>query len=61
MQERVGLMGRCFKVIKLRSMYQDAESRTGAVWAKKNDPRITPIDGLCVRQGSMNYHNFGMY
>lgn len=43
MQERVGLMGRCFKVIKLRSMYQDAESRTGAVWAKKNDPRITPI------------------
>lgn len=42
-QERVGLMGKSFNVIKLRSMYQDAEARTGAVWAQKNDPRITPI------------------
>jgi lipopolysaccharide/colanic/teichoic acid biosynthesis glycosyltransferase len=32
-QERVGLMGKSFNVIKLRSMYQDAEARTGAVWA----------------------------
>ncbi|MQS46073.1 sugar transferase [Companilactobacillus mishanensis] len=42
-QERVGLMGKSFNVIKLRSMYQDAEAQTGAVWAQKNDPRITPI------------------
>lgn len=30
-QERVGLMGKSFNVIKLRSMYQNAEARTGAV------------------------------
>ncbi|GEO48560.1 sugar transferase [Companilactobacillus kimchii] len=42
-QERVGFMGSTFNVIKIRSMYQDAEARTGAVWAQKNDPRITPI------------------
>ncbi|VDG32742.1 UDP-phosphate N-acetylgalactosaminyl-1-phosphate transferase [Lactobacillus plantarum] [Lactiplantibacillus mudanjiangensis] len=42
-QERVGLMGKNFKLIKLRSMYQDAEARTGAVWARKNDARITPV------------------
>lgn len=42
-QERVGLMGKSFNVIKLRSMYQGAEARTGAVWAQKNDPRITPV------------------
>lgn len=42
-QERVGRMGKNFNVIKLRSMYQDAEAKTGAVWAKKNDNRITPI------------------
>lgn len=42
-QERVGWMGKSFDVIKLRSMYQDAEARTGAVWAQKNDPRVTTI------------------
>lgn len=42
-QERVGLMGKSFNVIKLRSMYQNAEAWTGAVWAQKNDPRITPV------------------
>ena len=42
-QVRVGLNGKNFTVYKFRSMYQDAEARTGAVWATKNDPRITPI------------------
>lgn len=32
-----------FYIIKFRTMYQDAETRSGAVWATKNDPRITPI------------------
>ena len=36
-------MGKNFKVIKLRSMRNDAEAKTGAVWAKKNDPRVTPV------------------
>lgn len=40
-QVRVGLNDRQFTVYKFRSMYADAESRTGPVWAKKDDPRIT--------------------
>jgi lipopolysaccharide/colanic/teichoic acid biosynthesis glycosyltransferase len=32
-----------FEIIKFRTMYQDAESRSGAVWATSNDPRITPV------------------
>ena len=31
-----------FNIIKFRTMFQDAESHSGAVWATKNDPRITP-------------------
>ena len=42
-QRRVGLNGRVFTVYKFRSMYVDAEARTGAVWATKDDPRITPL------------------
>lgn len=41
-QERLGRGGRPFTVYKFRSMVRDAE-RYGAVWAGKNDPRITPI------------------
>lgn len=42
-QERVGYMGKNFDVIKLRSMRNDAEAKTGAVWAQKNDPRVTAV------------------
>jgi sugar transferase (PEP-CTERM system associated) len=42
-QNRVGFQGRVFKVLKFRSMYIDAEARTGAIWAQKDDPRITPV------------------
>lgn len=41
-QTRVGLHGKPFVLYKFRSMYADAEARTGAVWATKDDPRITP-------------------
>ncbi len=34
---------RRFTMYKFRTMYQDAEARTGAVLAQDNDPRITPI------------------
>lgn len=42
-QERVGYMGQPIKITKLRSMCNDAEKETGAVWAKKNDPRVTSV------------------
>jgi sugar transferase (PEP-CTERM system associated) len=42
-QQRVGLNDVPFTVLKFRSMTANAEARTGAVWAKKNDPRITPL------------------
>jgi len=32
-----------FWMIKFRTMRQDAEKRTGAVWAQKEDPRITRV------------------
>jgi len=41
-QTRVGLRGRPFSVIKFRTMRQDAEAQ-GAVWASRNDPRVTPL------------------
>lgn len=42
-QKRVGRFGKEFTMYKFRTMYQDAEQKTGPVWAKKDDPRITPI------------------
>ncbi|QNE00976.1 sugar transferase [Vibrio vulnificus] len=32
-----------FEIMKFRTMYCDAESLSGAVWATENDPRITPV------------------
>jgi exopolysaccharide biosynthesis polyprenyl glycosylphosphotransferase len=42
-QTRVGLRSRHFTLYKFRSMYVDAEERTGAVWAAREDPRVTPV------------------
>lgn len=42
-QVRVGKDDKPFTVYKFRSMRVDAEAKSGAVWASKNDPRITPI------------------
>ncbi len=48
-QKRVGLNGNVFTVHKFRSMKADAEAATGAVWAKSNDSRVTPIGGILRR------------
>jgi exopolysaccharide biosynthesis polyprenyl glycosylphosphotransferase len=47
-QYRVGKGGKEFTLIKFRSMVKDAESQTGAVWAGKQDPRITWV-GKIIR------------
>ena len=42
-QERVGRWGRRFRVLKFRTMIQDAESLTGQVLAVEDDPRLTRV------------------
>ncbi|MFN8651334.1 MAG: sugar transferase [Gemmatimonadales bacterium] len=37
------LGGKPFRIFKFRTMRVDAEKASGAVWATKNDPRVTPI------------------
>ncbi|MDC7723236.1 sugar transferase [Priestia megaterium] len=48
LQERLGQRGRPFTIMKLRSMYSDAE-KNGAQWAVKNDSRVTKV-GKLIRQ-----------
>lgn len=43
LQTRLGQNGKRFKIIKFRSMIQDAEHHTGPVWAVKGDRRITRV------------------
>jgi sugar transferase (PEP-CTERM system associated) len=45
-QTRVGKGDRPFTMRKFRTMRQDAESMTGAVWSQVNDPRITRVGGF---------------
>ncbi len=67
-QERVGRYGVGFNLLKLRSMRVDAEAEGKAIWAAKNDPRVTRvgkfirkvrIDELpqtwCVLKGDMSF------
>jgi sugar transferase (PEP-CTERM system associated) len=48
LQERIGLHGRRFRILKFRSMRSDAESN-GPVWAGENDPRVTRV-GRIIRK-----------
>lgn len=52
-QERMGMDGSTFQMWKFRSMKLDAEKETGAVWAKKDDDRRTPI-GALLRSTSLD-------
>ncbi len=49
-QERMGLDGRVFRMVKFRTMVTDAES-SGPVWAHTSDPRTTRIGGFLRRTG----------
>jgi Undecaprenyl-phosphate glucose phosphotransferase len=52
-QERMGLDGKSFTIVKFRSMYDDAEKRTGPVWAVEGDPRVTPL-GRFLRRSNID-------
>ncbi|MDB4988242.1 MAG: hypothetical protein JWN04_3420 [Myxococcaceae bacterium] len=52
-QERMGLDGRTFRMLKFRSMKSDAESRSGAVWAQAVDDRRTAF-GTFLRKTSLD-------
>src|SRR5262249_22311611 len=52
-QERCGLNGGKFEMLKFRSMRVDAEQQTGAIWAQKDDPRRTRL-GAFLRATSLD-------
>jgi sugar transferase (PEP-CTERM system associated) len=67
-QVRVGQYGRPFKLMKFRSMRQDAERDGKAQWAVKNDTRVTKVGSfirltridelpqmICVLRGDMSF------
>ena len=52
-QKRMGLDGRLFNMYKFRSMFHDAECRTGPVWCVPGDPRVTGV-GRVLRRTSID-------
>ncbi|MGQ3685119.1 MAG: undecaprenyl-phosphate glucose phosphotransferase [Candidatus Loosdrechtia sp.] len=52
-QERMGIDGRVFCMLKFRTMLVNAEQVTGPVWAKNDDPRRTKI-GKLLRMTSLD-------
>ena len=52
-QERMGLDGRGFSIVKFRSMVDDAERHSGPVWARANDDRVTSL-GKFLRRSNLD-------
>jgi len=48
-QKRVGMGGKVFQIYKFRSMFDNAEEKTGPVLARRNDERETKIGRLLRR------------
>lgn len=52
-QERMGMDGELFKIIKFRTMKENAEEDTVPVWSKPNDERRTKL-GVFLRKTSLD-------
>ncbi len=52
-QERTGLDGRSFRILKFRSMRRDAEGHSGPVWSRRDDPRRTRL-GAWLRRSNLD-------
>jgi exopolysaccharide biosynthesis polyprenyl glycosylphosphotransferase len=52
-QTRLGLGGKPFRIVKLRSMVADAEADAGPQWAQENDSRITRV-GRFLRRSRLD-------
>jgi Undecaprenyl-phosphate glucose phosphotransferase len=52
-QERISVDGKAFQMWKFRSMRVDAETESGPVWAKAEDPRRTAI-GVWLRRYNLD-------
>ena len=52
-QERMGLDGRPFSILKFRSMVDDAERESGPVWTRENDARVTAV-GRFLRRSNLD-------
>jgi Undecaprenyl-phosphate glucose phosphotransferase len=52
-QQRMGLDGRRFEMLKFRTMVDNAERMTGPVWSVDDDPRVTSI-GRWLRRTSLD-------
>jgi len=52
-QQRMGLDGRQFSIVKFRSMVDDAERDSGPVWTRENDTRVTAL-GRFLRKSNLD-------
>lgn len=48
-QKRLTRDGRLFTMYKFRTMCQDAEAKTGPIWARESDPRVTTVGKILRR------------
>jgi Undecaprenyl-phosphate glucose phosphotransferase len=52
-QERMGVDGQRFRILKFRTMRVNAEAETGPIWARRDDPRRTRL-GAFLRRTSLD-------